>query len=68
MVESLVGLRALLAKPAAEIEAGAAAASEVCQPGAEADDEPFADVEGFEKDCVYPLEGGADGVDNTYPW
>ena len=70
MVESLVGLRALLAKPTAKIEAGSASASftEECQPGTEADDEPFAEVEGFEKDEVYPFEGGADGVNNTYPW
>ncbi len=45
-----------------------APAAQVCQPGTEADDEPFADVEGSEKDELYPFDGGADGVNNTYPW
>ena len=66
LVEGLVGLKARLMLSVEEIEAGSASTSEVCQPGAEADDEPFADVEGFEKDELYPLEGGADGVDYTY--
>ncbi len=68
LVEGLVGLKARLMLSVEEIEAGSASASEVCQPGAEADDEPFAEVEGSEKDEVYPFEGGADGVNNTYPW
>lgn len=60
----LVRSRALLAKPAAEIEVGSAC--EVCQPSTEADDEPSGQIEWFEKDYFDLFEGGADGVDNTY--
>ena len=67
-MEGLVGLKARLMLSVGEIEVGTSSASfaEECQPGAEADDELFADIKGSEKDCVYLLEGGADGVDYTY--
>ena len=44
-----------------------AALTELCQPGAEADDKPFAQFERSEKDCAYLFDSRADRVDYTYP-
>jgi len=65
MPEGLFGLKARLRVSVGEVEVWACTISQVRQPGAETDGEPFSEVKGFEKDQLCPLDGRVDWVDNA---